>query len=228
MVDGRDSEGREGTGRDGTPDAPIARAKAPAANRSRPGAWREPFLIALAQHGDRDRAAGESGVRPKTVANTLTKDAGFRAAYDAAKAKGDATEVTTRVSWVPRFLAGLRAGGSIRFAARAVGVGRADVYALRRADPDFRELMQQALDDADDQLEYTARQRALGGSDRLMEVMLKAHMPDKYGDTLRLGRMLDQQAQLVYDEALAQGFTHEIAMAAVENFQKMIGAPLDG
>ncbi len=47
---------------------------------------------------------------------------------------------------------------------------------------EFREALQEATEAVVDVLEQEAIRRALHGSDRLLEKMLKAYRPDKYGD----------------------------------------------
>ena len=66
-------------------------------------------------------------------------------------------------------------------ACRAANIGRSAAYAWRNDDPAFAAEWDEAEQIAVDKLELVARQRATdGGSDRMLEILLKAHRPDKY------------------------------------------------
>lgn len=99
-----------------------------------------------------------------------------------------------------RFLARLRECGSITQAAREVGSCRATAYEHRERDPEFAAAWDEALAEAVDALEQEARRRAVEGwlepvyyqgeevgyvrrySDRMLELLLKGHMPERYKD----------------------------------------------
>ena len=91
-----------------------------------------------------------------------------------------APKKTTAPDWSPRFLARLAETGNILAACRAVGISRSTVYDRRDGDQAFAALMASALEDAIDDLEEEARQRARDGSDVLLMFLLKAHRPEKY------------------------------------------------
>ena len=78
------------------------------------------------------------------------------------------------------FLEALRETCNVSHAARTAGIGRRTAYDWRDADPDFAAAWQEAEDEAVDKLEQVARERAIDSSDRMMEILLKAHRPDKY------------------------------------------------
>jgi hypothetical protein len=80
------------------------------------------------------------------------------------------------------FLAVFRDTCNVSEAARAAGVGRRTVYDWRDADPAFAAAWDEAEEEAVDALEAAARKRAMESSDRLMEILLKAHRPAKYMD----------------------------------------------
>lgn len=82
--------------------------------------------------------------------------------------------------WAERFLAALRDTGIIREACNVAGVGRSTVYERKDASPEFARLFADALEDAIEDLERTARKRAKDGSDTLMIFLLRAHRPEKY------------------------------------------------
>lgn len=102
-----------------------------------------------------------------------------------------------------RFLKALALSGNVTRAAREAGVKRRAMLALQTADPAFAARMREACEEAIDLLEAEARRRALDGveepiirggaflrhddgsiavirrySDRLLELLLKAHRPD--------------------------------------------------
>jgi hypothetical protein len=103
------------------------------------------------------------------------------------------------------FLEHLALTGNITGAARAAGLSRSGAYALRAKDGDFAAAWTEAAAEAVDALEREARRRAVEGveepliqggkllrhedgtpmtirhySDRLLELLLKAHRPDLY------------------------------------------------
>lgn len=69
--------------------------------------------------------------------------------------------------WGERFLAVLATNANIRRACRDAGVSRANVYQRREKDGAFAAAMQDALDDAIDDLELEARRRAQDGVRRM-------------------------------------------------------------
>jgi AcrR family transcriptional regulator len=85
------------------------------------------------------------------------------------------------------FLAELRATGNISHSARAAGMNRQTFYNWRDADPDFAAAWEDAEEEAIDELEKVARDRAIDSSDRMLEILLKAHRPHKYVERRLLG-----------------------------------------
>lgn len=97
--------------------------------------------------------------------------------------------------------------GNVSQAAEAAGFNRVSAYRLRHNDPDFAKAWKEAEERAADMLEAEARRRAVEGteryviaqgklvngpdgkplieraySDRLLEILLRAHRPDKFAD----------------------------------------------
>lgn len=72
-------------------------------------------------------------------------------------------------------------------AARAAGIGRRTAYDWREADPEFTAAWDEAEQEAVDKLEKTAWERATGTdkSDRMLEILLKAHRPEKFVDRIK-------------------------------------------
>ena len=65
-------------------------------------------------------------------------------------------------------------------AARHSGYDRVDAYKYKDKDPKFAKAWDNAIEQAIEKLEYTARERAIHQSDTLMIFLLKAHRPEKY------------------------------------------------
>lgn len=71
-------------------------------------------------------------------------------------------------------------------ACRAAKIGRSAAYAWRNDDPDFAAAWADAEETAVDKLEKAAWVRATADkSDRMLEILLKAHRPEKYVDRVQ-------------------------------------------
>lgn len=76
------------------------------------------------------------------------------------------------------FLAVLAERCNVSEACRTAGIGRATAYEWRDADPAFAADWAEAEEQAADRLERIAWERAESGeSDRMLEILLKAHRP---------------------------------------------------
>lgn len=76
------------------------------------------------------------------------------------------------------FLEILESTCNVSEAARSAGLGRRTVYEWRDEDPTFAAAWAEAEDAAADRLEQIAFERATEGkSDRMLEILLKAHRP---------------------------------------------------
>jgi hypothetical protein len=90
-----------------------------------------------------------------------------------------------------RFLVAYSQCGNISQAARISNVSRPQTYVWLE-DPRYAEAFHEAGRQAVDRLEEEARRRAMEGSDMLMSLLLRAHLPEKYRDNHRVemhGRM---------------------------------------
>ena len=84
------------------------------------------------------------------------------------------------------FLKAFEATCNVTAAANAAGISRRSAYDWRDADPSFAADWLDAEESATDALENVARCRAMSGeSDKMLEILLKAHRPEKYVDRLR-------------------------------------------
>jgi hypothetical protein len=115
-----------------------------------------------------------------------------------ARARESVRATAERVALQDAFLLLFSRGGIVLDACERVGVGRRTVYDWLEADDAFRRRYQDAREDATDRLEGEATRRAMQGvpepvyqggelvghivkySDRLHELLLKAHRPDKF------------------------------------------------
>jgi hypothetical protein len=89
--------------------------------------------------------------------------------------------------WKPAFLEALRNSANVRASCRAAGIDRSTAIKARQRDASFAAAWEEAVQDAVDTLTATAWQRAMtGGSDRLLEVLLRAYAPEQFGDRLRV------------------------------------------
>jgi transposase len=84
------------------------------------------------------------------------------------------------------FIETLRETCNVSEAARTAGVGRRTVYDWKDADAEFSAAWEEAEAEAVDNLEGVVYRRAMAGeSDRLAEILLKAHRPEKYVERYR-------------------------------------------
>lgn len=102
------------------------------------------------------------------------------------------------------FLMCLKDTGNITAACMVSGLDRSHIYKRRASNAEFREQWNAALEISIDKLEHVARHRAIKGtkepiyykgelidhvyrpSDRLMELLLKAHRPEKFNPIQKL------------------------------------------
>jgi hypothetical protein len=85
------------------------------------------------------------------------------------------------------FLEALRRVPNVSAAARAAGIAKRSAYDWREADSDFAAEWDDAVDESVDNLEQKAWERAEDQSDKLMEILLKGHRPEKYVERRLLG-----------------------------------------
>jgi lysophospholipase L1-like esterase len=99
-----------------------------------------------------------------------------------------------------KFLSVLRKTANVSEAARATNIARMSLYSRKQTDPEFSAAWNDAVDEASDKLEQEAWRRAVEGweepvfyqgeecgavrkySDRMLELLLKGHKPEKYRD----------------------------------------------
>lgn len=85
------------------------------------------------------------------------------------------------------FLSALRSSCNVSAACRAAGIARSAAYAWRAEDEAFAEEWADAEAEAVDNLEGVAYARAMAGeSDRMVEILLKGHRPERYAQTTKV------------------------------------------
>jgi hypothetical protein len=79
------------------------------------------------------------------------------------------------------FLTALRKSCNVSASCRAAGIARSAAYAWRNEDEQFAAEWADAEGEAVDDLEGVAYARAMAGeSDRMVEILLKGHRPERY------------------------------------------------
>jgi hypothetical protein len=96
-----------------------------------------------------------------------------------------------RRNWQRPFLEALEKGHSVGSACKVAKVGRTTAYEARQRDEEFAIAWRDLEDGAIEVLEAEAYRRAMSGSDRLMEFLLKARRPDVYRDRVDARRSED-------------------------------------
>lgn len=100
-----------------------------------------------------------------------------------------------------RFLEAFKKAGTILKGALAAGVGRTTVYEWRATDPEFEAKFQRADEQMTWELEDSAMDRALKGSETLTIFLLKSRNPKKYTERFRHEIESSQMAELVSEVA---------------------------
>lgn len=95
-------------------------------------------------------------------------------------------------NWKQQFLVVFAETGTITHACEAVGVARKTVYNARQKDEAFGLAFADADEAVTEGLERECIRRALEGSDRLLEFILKARRPEKYSEQHRLVHSADR------------------------------------
>jgi hypothetical protein len=101
--------------------------------------------------------------------------------------KPDASRGKPRKQWDrTRWLEAYAEHGTVTAACKVIGISRDTAYLARKNDPDFAAAWDKQENAVTDLLEKTAVERALGGSDRLMEFILKARRPGTYRESVKV------------------------------------------
>lgn len=90
---------------------------------------------------------------------------------------------TRRRDWRPAFLAALEDTGTVVQACKAAQIDRASAYRERQRNEQFALAWADVDAKVTDTLERVAVHRAVNGSDRLLEFLLKARKPDVYRES---------------------------------------------
>jgi hypothetical protein len=93
---------------------------------------------------------------------------------------GTVKRIRMSEAWWPAMLGQLRVSGNVTKSAEMAGISRQTYYHSYQQYPDFAAMADDALEQFRDSLEYVALTRALDGSDRMLELLLRANLPSKY------------------------------------------------
>jgi hypothetical protein len=99
----------------------------------------------------------------------------------------------------------LTAQGTVYHAAQAAGISRWTAYRWRQADPEFRSLWDEAIENAVDEVESVIYRQAVGGNTIAAIFYLKAHRA-KYRDRLPVDvNAMEREIEQRVREMRAQG-----------------------
>jgi len=93
---------------------------------------------------------------------------------------GTVKRIRMSESWRQVFIGHLSMTGNITVSCEMTGISRQTYYQTYSQYPDFASMADDALEQFRDSLEYVALTRALDGSDRMLELLLRANLPSKY------------------------------------------------
>jgi hypothetical protein len=111
------------------------------------------------------------------------------------------------------FLAAFVECGAVLHACDIAGLSKTTHYRWLQEDPVYAACVARAELIAGEELEQVARERAKAGSDTLLIFLLKGLKPDKYGDSIRLRKQVEQLSDDDIDAIIASGK----ALAAVDS-----------
>jgi len=109
--------------------------------------------------------------------------------------------------WTEKFLEILRQGWSVSKAAKGAGINLKTVWGRRKGDPEFAAAYDMALEEGADVCEDVAFERGIhGGSDKMLEMILKARRPEKYTDKhkVEMSRAPLEEAQAEFERLMNQ------------------------
>lgn len=125
------------------------------------------------------------------------------------------------------FLEQLAETCNVSHSARVAGMSRNAAYSWRADDAEFERDWDEAIEQAVDKLEKVAWDRASkedGGSDRMLEILLKAHRPEKYREKQALELTGKNGGPIETANAHLELTIDMSAEQAAEAYAKLIGA----
>ena len=151
--------------------------------------------------------------------------------------------------WKPVFLEALRRSGVVKHAVEAAGIARRTAYDARERDEEFKQEWDEIIEAATDEIEREAVRRAVEGtlkpvfqhgrkvgeireySDRLLELLLKAHRPELYRENSTVkhegGALAQVNVNLTLDEG-GRAKLRELLRKRPVRFDAESGAVLEG
>jgi AcrR family transcriptional regulator len=122
------------------------------------------------------------------------------------------------------FLSTLSDTCNVSEAARKAGIGRRTVYEWRDDDAEFEAAWDDAVQQAIDKLEGVAFERAsTGESDRMLELLLKAHRGEKYREQRSVELTGKDGGPIKSEQNVVQVTGEMTAEQASEAYTKMLG-----
>jgi transcriptional regulator with XRE-family HTH domain len=144
-------------------------------------------LEAAAAGAGKTKAARQTGVARATISEWRRNDPEFGAAWDALRDERAEHDDERRAEAQRVALETYAQGWSMTKAAQAAGVHRATVASWCKSDTEFAKAWAEAEQQGADILEDAAFERGMfGGSDRMLELMLKSRLPAKFTDRHKL------------------------------------------
>ncbi len=119
------------------------------------------------------------------------------------------------IDWKPAWLLAYREHGTVVAACKVAGISRTACYEARDRDPEFAEAWDSCERTVTKLLEETAVERALNGSDRLMEFMLKARRPERYRESLKIDGTITHLSEKDLDDEISGFLAAADAGAAI-------------
>lgn len=102
--------------------------------------------------------------------------------------------------WEEVFLNAYRQCGTVKYAAKKAKVGRTTVYRWREESTRFAKEFEDAQEDAVQELESAAWERAKVHSDTLLIFLLKANRPEKYREKFEQNHTGKVVVEVVYSD----------------------------
>lgn len=121
--------------------------------------------------------------RKTTSKTTKAKAPARKRAARKAPSAGARRRANAQRAWKATFLQALQDTGTVVQACQAAGISRSAAYRARQEDEDFALAWHDVDETFVEILERTAYTRAINGSDRLLEFLLKAKRPAVYRET---------------------------------------------
>lgn len=126
--------------------------------------------------------------------------------------------------WMHAFLVATSKGLKSSFACLAAGITTTELYRARSVSARFRKAELAAIEMACERIEQEAYDRAMAGSDRLLEFWLKSHRPEVYGDKKQIEIGPSEKGPAVIELRAVDYRTAVQALAPIEQEELVVDA----